>query len=183
MAAGGKEGSIDVNDFEGWNISLFKARGHLTSLVTLSLEAIAQTAPEVSFIHDYPGPVRSGLGRDVKGVAMFLMKVIFAIIGPFIFIPTEESGERHLFLATSARYPPRIGGTDGSGVPLEGELVVARGTDGKEGSGVYSVGWDGESADAKVESLLDVYRKEGMVANVWKYLEDDYVRITGLRSI
>jgi len=183
VAAGGKEGPIDANDFEGWNVPFLKTRGHVTSLITLSLEAIASKAPQVSFIHDFPGPVRSGLGRDAKGVIMFLMKMVFAIIGPFIYIPTEESGERHLFVATSARYPPGIEGDEGSGVPLDGGIGVARGTDGKEGSGVYSVGWDGESAGLKVESLLDAYRKEGMVAKVWKYIEDDYVRITGAKSI
>jgi hypothetical protein len=77
---GGKEGPIDVNDFEAWNVSLFKARSHFTFVVTLSLEAIAQAAPEVFLIHDFPGPVRSGLVRDAKGVAMFLMKMILAII-------------------------------------------------------------------------------------------------------
>jgi hypothetical protein len=185
VACGGKEGPLDGSDIEGWNVSLFSARGHFASAITLSLEAIAKKAPDVSFIHDFPGPVRSGIARGSNVAAMFLVKVIFKVIGPFVYIPTEESGERHLFLATSARYPASVGRDSGSGVPFEtgGGVSVARGTNGEEGSGVYSVDWDGESASLKVESIIGGYRKDGMVAKVWKHVEDDYVRITGLKSI
>jgi hypothetical protein len=162
---------------------MFSARGHLASLITLSLEAIAKKAPDVSFIHEFPGPVRSGLGRDANGLAMLLLKAVFKVIGPFIYIPNDESGERHLFVATSARYPAGVDNT-GSGVALKSRgVVVARGSNGTEGSGVYSVDWDGESASSKVESLLAGYRKEGMVEDVWKYLEEEYARIAGLESI
>lgn len=163
---------------------MFAARGHLASLVTLSLEAIAKKAPDVSFIHDFPGSVRSGLGKDFTGFAIFLLKMVLKIIGPFIYIPTAESGERHVFLATSARYSAGGDGSgDGSGVPLDDGVAVARGIDGIQGSGVYSVDWKGESASPKVESLLDGYRKKGMEDKVWKYIEGDYLRITGAQSI
>jgi hypothetical protein len=155
----------------------------MASLITLSLEAIAKKAPDVTFIHDFPGPVRSGLGKDFTGFAMFLLKTVFKIIGPFIYIPTVESGERHVFLATSARYPAAEAGDSGSGVSLEDGVIVARGINGTQGSGVYSVDWDGESASPKVESVLEGYRKEGMEDKVWKYIEDDYRRITGVPSI
>jgi hypothetical protein len=155
----------------------------LSSLITLSLEAIAKKAPDVSFIHDFPGPVRSGLGKDATGFAMFLLKTVFKIIGPFIYIPTVESGERHVFLATSARYPPAEGGDTGSGVSLDDGIAVARGINGTQGSGLYSVDWDGESASPKMESLLEEYRKEGMEDKVWKYIQEDYLRITGIPSI
>lgn len=180
VACGGKEGRVDAADFEGWNVSMFSARGHLASLITLSLEALAKKAPDVSFIHDFPGPVKTGIGRDAGGLAMLLLKAVFTVIGPFVYIPNEECGERHLFVATSARYPPATGGN--AGVQLESTaVVVARGIDGKDGSGVYSIDWDGESASTKV--ILDNYRKEGMVEKIWKYLEEEYIRITGQKSI
>jgi hypothetical protein len=113
---------------------------------------------------------------------MFMLKAVFMVIGPLIYIPNQESGERHLFLATSARYPARTGGNTVPGVPLAGGVAVARGTDGKSGSGVYSVDWDGESAGPKVEELLAKFRKEGMVEKVWKHTEEEYKRITGLEA-
>jgi hypothetical protein len=159
-------------------------RGHASSLVTLSLEALAKKAPDVAFIHDFPGPVKSGIARGTKGGLMFVMKAASAILGPFIYIPNQESGERHLFLATSARYPALVGTSGGAanGVPLAGRVEIARGTTGKSGSGVYSVDQYGESAGPQVEELLANFRKEGMVEKVWKDTEEQFQRITGLAA-
>jgi hypothetical protein len=98
-----------------------------------------------------------------------------------MFIPVEESGERHLFLATSGRFPPRAPGGDGvgnSGVKWGGQ--VARGTMGEVGSGVYSVGWDCESASREVERLLVGYRDEGMAEGIWRHAEGEFQRISVL---
>lgn len=176
--AGGKESRLDTSDFQGWNISALSARGHLASLVTLSLEALAKKAPEVTFIHNFPGAVKTDLAKDAKGITMSVLKAVFMIIGPFIYIPNQECGERHLFLATSAKYPTGTG-KDASGVPLAGELVAARGTSGEIGSGLYTVGSDGESAGPKVIELLAKSRKEGVVEKIWKHTEEEFKRITG----
>lgn len=177
--AGGKEGPLDTSDFQGWNISALSGRGHVASLVTLSLEALAKKAPEVTFIHNFPGAVKTDIAKDAKGVTMSVLKVVFLVIGPFIYIPNQECGERHLFLATSAKYPTGAG-KDASGVPLAGELVAARGTSGEIGTGIYTVGWDGESAGPKVMELLAKSRKEGVVEKIWKHTEEEFKRITGI---
>lgn len=176
--AGGKEGPLDTSDFQGWNISALSGRGHVASLVTLSLEALAKKAPEVTFIHNFPGAVKTDIAKDAKGVVMSVLKVAFMVIGPLIYIPNQECGERHVFLATSAKYPAGAG-KDASGVPLAGELVVARGTNGEIGTGVYTVGSDGESAGPKVMELLAKSRKEGVVEKIWKHTEEEFKRITG----
>ena len=182
VCAATKEGSIDTTDFQGWKVPALSLRGHVSSLVTLSLEALAKKAPDVSFVHDFPGPVKSGIGRGVKGAAMLILVAVFKIIGPFIYMPNQESGERHLFFATSARYPAGKGGDEASGVPLAGGVAVARGTSGESGSGVYSVDQYGESAGPPVEELLAKFRKEGMVEKVWEQMEEEYERITGLEA-
>lgn len=64
----------------------------------------------------------------------------------------------------------------------EGE-DVALGVDGKNGSGVYSVDWDGESASRQVVELLDRYRAEGAVDKVGEHIEGEFKRITGTASI
>ena len=175
----GKEGPLDETDFQAWKVPILAQCGHVSSLVTLSLEALAKKAPGVSFVHDFPGSVKSGIARGTKGPLWITIKAVFKVIGPLIYIPTEESGERHLFFATSARYPAGIGGDTALGVPLAGGVAVARGTDGESGSGVYSIDQNGESAGPKTEELLAKFRKEGMVEKVWNHTEEEFQRITG----
>ena len=115
--------------------------------------------------------MKSEIADDMKGVLATSMKGFFNAFGRWIYIPNEECGERQLFLATSARYASRStkekGNGDGDGVQVEDEVDVARGTDGESGSGVYSVGWDGESAAPKVVKLLAMLRTDGMVEKVY----------------
>ena len=104
------------------------ARGHASSMATLSLQTMAKSAPNVSFIHDFPGPVKSGIARGTTGPIFLAMKAVMALLGPFVYVPNTESGERHLYLATSARYPADKAGDEAPGVPLEDGVEVARGT-------------------------------------------------------
>jgi len=177
--AGTKEGFLDTSDLQAWKVPLLSQRGHAASLVTLSLEALAKKAPNVSFIHAFPGPVKSGIARGTTGSVMFMLKAVFAVIGPFVYIPTEESGERHVLLATSARYPAMVDDDGVSGVPLADGVRIARGTSGEGASGVYSIDWNGESAGPKVEELLAKFRKDGLVEKVWGNAEEEFKRITG----
>ncbi|CAD6564009.1 MAG: hypothetical protein ASARMPRED_002639 [Alectoria sarmentosa] len=180
----GKEGPVSINDFQGWKVSALSARGHASSLVTLSLEALAKKAPDVTFIHDFPGPVKTNFFRGGQGAAIFVLNAVFKVIGPMMtWYSDQECGERHLFLATSARYPAGLTVDVTSGVPLTGEIAVARGTNGEAGSGVYSVDLEGESSGRKVEELLANFRKEGMVEKFWKHTEEEFKRITGLEVV
>lgn len=99
------------------------------------------------------------------------------IIGRYI--PIHETGERRLFLATSAKYPSRTDVETGCGVTTPGGDEVAIGTENKPGSGVYSVTWDGESAGVKTIQLLQTMRHEGMVIKVWNHTEGEFKRIIG----
>lgn len=106
--AAGKEGPVSINDFQGRKVPVLSARGHASSLVTLSLEALAKKAPNVTFIHDFPGPVKSNFLRGGQGAAIFILNGVFKVISPMMsFYSNQECGERHLFLATSARYVHR----------------------------------------------------------------------------
>ena len=181
----GKEGRIDLSDFQGWNTkNVLKSRGHASSIVTLSLEAMAKKAPDVTFIHGFPGAVKSGIARDLKGAPGVILRTVFGVLGVFMYVPNLECGERHLFLATSAKYPPASAGeTAASMVPLGDGIAVARGTDGKAGSGVYSIEQNLESAGPKVEALLTELRKEGLVEEVWKRTTEEFRRITGVEEV
>lgn len=179
VLAATKEGPINTADLQGWKVPILKQQGQGASLVTLSLESLAQKAPDVSFIHNFPGAVKTGIARGTTGALMAVVKTVFTLLGPFFYIPLKEVGERHVFLATSAKYPARKEGAATAGVPLGEGVVVARGTDGRPGSGVYSVDVNGESAGPKVEELLAGFRKEGLGEKVWEEVESQFVRITG----
>lgn len=179
IAKGGSEGKLDPSDFPALRVPLTAIRGHLCTLISLGLESVAKTAPEVSFVHADPGGVKTALFDRVEGVFGVLMRVFIFFVGYWVFVPVEECGERQLFVATSGRYPPVVvEGENGFGVPMGDGVDVARGTTGEVGSGVYSVGWDGTSAPPKVEKLLTGYREKGMVEEVRRHTEGEFDRIT-----
>ena len=146
-------------------------------MTDMALEKLAEDAPEVSFVHEYPGAVKTGFGREANSLFVTIASWIMPIIGKYI--PIHESGERHLFLATSAKYPSRTDVETSCGVTTPIGDEVAIGTDGKPGSGVYSVIWDGESAGVKTIQLLQTMRDEGMVMKVWNHTEGEFKRIIG----
>ncbi len=133
----------------------------------------------MSFVHDYPGTVRTALAGRMEGMLGVLMRLYSLIVGYWVCVPIEECGARHLYLATSARYPPAsVENDEGCGVPLGDGVEVARGTTGKVGSGIYSVGWDGASASPAVEKLLAEYRGKGLVEEIQRHADSEFERIT-----
>jgi len=101
-----------------------------------------------------------------------------AWLGPLVYIPERESGERHLFYVTSARYAAREGQEDA--IPLGEGVAVAEGIDGKLGSGVYSADEKNEAAGSAVVELVEGFKKEGLVDVVWSKIEEEYERIAKL---
>lgn len=187
VMAGTKEGPINMDDLAGRTTNLFSpsGRGHFCSMMTLSFEAIAKTAPGVSFVHDYPGFVKTNLGNDVKGLTFAIIKAIWGavslVIAPLIATPFDEAGERQLFFATSARFPGGDGGA--AGVPLPEGVKVAKGSDGKRASGVYSITNHAETAPPKVDQLLEKFRKDGTAQKVWAQVQKEFIRTTGVASV
>ncbi|KAF8907951.1 hypothetical protein CPB84DRAFT_1959488 [Gymnopilus junonius] len=182
VLAAGREGPINANNFQAahyYSFAILSARAHIASMITLSLETLAKNSPEVSFIHEFPGFVKTGLGRSASTLTALFGKAIFTIIGPWLFVPNDESGERHLYLATSAKYPSKACTDEDSDLPFADGVSVARGTEGKNGSGVYSVNWDGESSGPQVEEILVKLREDGLVGKLWEHTEYEFERITG----
>lgn len=166
VGGGGHEGAIDTTDFQALRVPLPDLRPHLITLITLGLEAVARTAPEVSIVHDYPGTVKTPLLKDLPE----------EMLRDAVFVPLEECGERHVYLATSANYPPRSG--DSIGVPLGDGIDVASGSTGEPGNGMYSVGQDGGGLSPAVQELLTDLRGKGMVDAIWRHTEAEFKRIT-----
>lgn len=182
VLVGGKEGPVDLENIQSRDLPVSKGlavSAHRGSITTLSLEHMAKTAPSVSFVHGYPGLVQTGIFRG-SGLMMAMVRVAVGVLGPFMAIPVEESGERHLYLATSAKYPAASGMESADGVSVADEGAAANGSDGQVGSGVYTVDEWGNSAGGKaVEQLLQKMRGDGTAHKLWADTEEQFLRITG----
>lgn len=178
---GGFEGHLDLTDIQRRSMARVTSnplagRAHASSLITLHLAHFATEHPTVSFEHTFPGFVRSNIGRETKGI-MRLMSVVSGLLGRWFYIPDEESGDRHLYLATSARYPAKISKGVDQGVDGEGKSV--RAIDGVLGGGLYVVNEKCEPAAPKVEGIVKTFKEDGTMDAVWKDLEEQWTRIMG----
>ncbi|KAK9460854.1 uncharacterized protein V1516DRAFT_624597 [Lipomyces oligophaga] len=187
VLAGTKEGPIWAEDIPGNRATPWRARGHVASMVTLTLEQIAIQAPNISFIHDYPGHVKTPLVRTMKGVIGNVMKAILIVLPLFINMdqmPIEDSGERHVYLSTSSMYPPKEGSNNPceSGVQLPDGLEICIGTEGKSGGGVYAVDAYNEGGGAAVQHVLRQLREEGIREKVWHHLQEEFERVSRSKS-
>jgi hypothetical protein len=183
--AGTNEGPIFQNDLQCDRVSLTKIRsirGHMCSMIDFNLEAIAKGAPTVSFIHDYPGFVDTGIFEKTEGTLAATIRGALKIVKLFRsndakYIPIEECGDRHLFLATSARYKPP--NNEICGIALDSEDTEVRGSYGSVGGGVYIVDENMESAGSEVEELLRKMREDGLGEKVWQHTQSEFKRICG----
>ncbi|KAK0746897.1 hypothetical protein B0T18DRAFT_438714 [Schizothecium vesticola] len=171
-----KEGPVWADDFPGRYVPLLHQRAHYSSMMTLALESLGLEAPDVSFIHSFPG--------SVKTSHVVVLRLMFKIMGPLVQMSPAEAGERQVFLATSGRFPPRLGAdvrgeTTTAGVPVDKAVGLALGTGGEEGTGVYSVSCDGEPASAKVREALARLRGEDVLKKLWLHTEDVFTAVTG----
>ncbi|KAJ5177550.1 uncharacterized protein N7500_000249 [Penicillium coprophilum] len=106
LGAGG-EGPLILDDLSlKSNYSLRNCSNHAITMTSLAMEELAQAHPSISFIHTYPGVVNTGLTRDLGSIAHMGAKAFLALASPWV-IPLEESGERHLYISTSANYLPQ----------------------------------------------------------------------------
>ncbi|GFF65664.1 hypothetical protein CNMCM6936_008792 [Aspergillus lentulus] len=174
---GGFEYSINTSDLDlKHNFSLLNAYKHSITMTSLSMEHLANTHPAVSFIHAYPGLVGTNIYTNSfpAPVSTFYNYVMWPFMWLFS-VNLSESGERHLFHLSSARYPAKQG-IASQGVPVEtGD--VATGTNGEIGSGAYLLNWKGEVRPST--KVLAQYREQGIPELVWDHTEtllDEAVR-------
>lgn len=177
IATGSCEGPIDTSDWQALKLSTLTGRGHSASLATLGWQHLARQAPDVAFINEYPSFVLTGALNVMTGVQGFLIRTVAYWFQRWLTVPLEESAARHLFLATSAAYKAKTGVENG--VPLVGSLDVHAGADGVEGSGVYSLNWDGEGPGEKAVALLQSYNADGTAEKAWSYFSGEVERVLG----
>jgi hypothetical protein len=174
----GKEGTIDEQDLELRNNMTPEARRtHCVTMTTLEVEELSIRNPSISFIHLYPGWVKTNLYLSETSMMPKLMSyVVFPTLSMYKMLPfvtpiaigVGESGERTVFIGTSARFPPaRPVNPNAAGTKLLPGMSVALGTNGYPGSGGYALGWDGEPNGN--QKLLQSYRDTGAIKRIWEH--------------
>lgn len=172
VLGGGFEGPITKDDLDlKRNYSVLNCALHSVTMNSLSMEHLASTSgSNTSFIHTFPGIVGTNIYTNSfpTPIAALYNYGVWPFMAPFS-VDVEESGERNLFHATSARFPGHDG-SENQGVKLGEGNEVATGSDGSAGSGVYLTNWKGETNEAG--KTMQGYREEGMPAKVWKHTEE-----------
>ncbi|RFU25717.1 hypothetical protein B7463_g10615, partial [Scytalidium lignicola] len=181
--AAGLEGQVAVDDMDGREISVTRNRDYIASMTTLALDKLSQESPDISWIHDWPGFVKSGLWHSMPGILGVVVRIIMPILGFFSYMKPEECGQHQVFMATSARFPPASseGSSHGlaNGVGLVDDLSPAESINGKLGGGMYSVNEHGDAIVEKILNLLVNYKKDGTQDKVWQYTMETFRRVTG----
>ncbi|OAA61509.1 NAD(P)-binding domain protein [Cordyceps fumosorosea ARSEF 2679] len=177
--AAGHEGPFGADDWSGYaSRHPLGARGHLASMITMAHSVLARRAPEVSFVHNFPGAVKTPFGKDATG-AMVVVRAALALLGPLLlkFRPPEESSVLQLYCATSAAFPPATG--EAAGIPLAEGTAVSVGSGGRPGSGSYNVGEVCERVSEGVEKRMVEARENGVEDRLWAHLVGEVKEITG----
>ncbi|KAL5334685.1 hypothetical protein BJX70DRAFT_391232 [Aspergillus crustosus] len=170
VGAAGFEGPLDTSDLPAMRVPPGQIRGHISSLITLGIEAVAREAPSVSFSHSYPGTVNTPLTRRLLATSDVPTDVTI----PIDWMAADESGERHMFLLTSARYPSKEDG--------RGNTQAILGSNGRLGSGVYAVGLDAEPSDLEAIKFLDTLRNDNLIDLVWEHTKSVFLSIIGNKT-
>lgn len=174
VLGGGFEGNIRADDLElKHNYNIVSCAYHSITMTSLAMEHLAASR-RASFIHVFPGIV--GTNIYTNSFPQPLAAVYNYGMWPFMYpfsVNLEESGERHLFHATSGQYPVKATERADATAARDSERV-AMGSDGVIGSGAYLMNWKGEtSAAAKKMQKL---RAQGMAARVWEHTTDLFSR-------
>lgn len=155
-----------------------KARAHLASMITMAHNVLAQKAPDVSFVHNFPGGVKTSFGKGATGI-MAVARMALTVFGPLLmkYRSPEESSVLQLYCATSAAFPPAAGSAVGAAL-LE-NAAVSLGADGKQGSGSYNVDENCERVDHSIEKFLIRAKEDGVEERLWAHVVGEIKQITG----
>lgn len=155
----GHETKIDVDDLDlKQKYSLNSCDVHATTMSSLMVGEFASRYPSTTFIHTYPGIVKSGISREAGPIVGRFVRAVMFLGRPWM-VGEQESGERHLYVATSDVFP--------SSSMARGQSRV----DSVESTrGAYLVNWDGSEVGNR--RLLDEYHTSGVGRQVWDHTED-----------
>lgn len=178
--AAGYEGHFDEKNWAEHVVKHpIKARAHLASMITMAHNVLAEKAPDVSFVHNFPGGVKTPFGKGATGV-MAVARTALTILGPLFlkYRSPEDSSVLQLYCATSAAFPPAAAG-NAAGVPLLETMTVSVGADGKPGSGRYNIDENCEKVPHNIERSLAQAKADGVEERLWSHVLGEIKQITG----
>lgn len=158
-----------------------KNKSHAASTTTLSLEHHAESASATTFIHNFPGPMEGGIPRGTKGSGFGVARTASRFLLPLVLMPSQDAGDRLVYLATSARYSANIRPYSTCGSPLTTDVQSFLGT--KNVAGVYSLFFDGEIVKNLAYDTLSRNRENGILEKSWSTIEKKSLQITGCTCI
>lgn len=174
LAPGEESNALDFNNLDlKTNFSLRNAALHATCMNDFAFEEAAKKYPTTSFIHAFPGAVKTGFLKETGVLTRLGSKVLLNLFTPWT-VNITESGEHHLYVATSGKYPARE--NDG-GVALGQGETISKSSDGAVGNGAYFVGSDGEFRGK--ENVLKELRAQGAGEKIWQHTLDIFEKIRG----
>ncbi|GKZ73294.1 hypothetical protein AnigIFM50267_009977 [Aspergillus niger] len=166
----GNEGKLIEDDLDlRNNYTLPNAAAHACTMTSLYMAQLAAAHPNISWVHSRPGAVNTNIMRDFNPLLRGLTQALFAltpVCSSIGLLSVKESGERHVYAATSPLFAPRVKGVD------------TVGADGAKGSGAYRVDYDSSIVKAKAE-LVERYLSSGVGKKVWEHTRAMYAKATG----
>lgn len=145
LAGGMHRGVINYEDPDlrkPGSYGMFKGQMQLGTMNSLGLEKLADENPDVVFIHSSPGWVNTGnLNRTFDAKSGWLAWFIETVLGWIIrtaAMSDEKSGQRNLFVATTAAF-------GGRGVPWKGKLAANTRDEPAAEKGLFQAIWNGNS--------------------------------------
>lgn len=167
VLAAGKENNIFLDDLAlKKNYGLRSCLNHAATMNSFAAEELAAANPGTTFIHSEPGFVKTNIAKGLGPLLNAVADVFMFVITPFA-VPFQESGERHLYEATSNSYPP---------LSISQESAVI-GSNGVKGSGAYLLSWDGAPCGAA--SIMEEYRSKDAGKLIWKHTLELFERVCG----
>ena len=154
------------------NFSLRTAACHAITMTDFAFEEMAKQHPTISFVHAYPGIVKTGFIKEAGFAMKAALNATYMLLAPWK-VNIQESGERHLYAATSAAYPAKCGNE--GGVEL-GTEKIKKGSNGELGGGAYLIGSDGELRAN--EKALSELRSKSAGQRIWQHTMHTFDTVT-----
>lgn len=146
---GGREKALheeDIGLHERW--SPISVINHTTTMTSLAFEHLAETNSRFTFLHSYPGIVRTDIFAKLVApessgivwrITLALIRRLVAILMLCIGMSVEECGERQAFLLTTDRFGP----------------------------GAWRI--DSASEQVSTSGVLERYRQESWSERIWEH--------------
>lgn len=167
VLGGGFEGNINADDLDlKHNYNIVSCAMHSVTMTSLAMEHLA-ASHRASFVHVFPGLVSTNIYTNSFSppLAAVYNYGVWPLMYPFS-VDIEESGQRHLFHATSERYSD-ITVEKSEATSAHDEDRAAMGSDGVLGSGAYLMNWKGETSAARKK--MQKLRAQGMARQIWDH--------------